>query len=100
MEDLKAIINLLSKQKIKQIEILSEESKLSKKSFQLYNGIREGKLTNDDEASLLLYNDGSQNPNYRILKHRLKQRLINTLFFIDIQQYGKSTYQKMKCSLF
>ena len=94
MEDIKAIIKLLSKQKIKQIEILSEESKLSEKSMALYNGIKQGNITNDDEASAFLYNDDRKNPIYRVLKHRLKQRLINTLFFIDIQQYGNSAYQK------
>ena len=95
MEDIKAIIKLLSKQKIKQIEILSEKAKLSEKSMALYNGIKQGDITNDDEASALLYNDDRNNPIYRVLKHRFKERLINTLFFIDVQAYGKSTYQKV-----
>jgi len=94
LEDIKAIIKLLSKQKVKQIEILSEESKLSEKSLSLYNGIKEGSITNDDEASAFLYNDDRNNPIYRVLKHRFKERLINTLFFIDVQAYGKSAHQK------
>jgi len=95
LEDIKAIIKLLSKQKIKQIEILSEKAKLSEKSMALYNGIKQGTITNDDEASALLYNDDGKNPIYRVLKHRFKERLINTLFFINVQQYGKSTHQKV-----
>jgi hypothetical protein len=95
LEDIKAIIKLLTKQKIRQIEILSEESKMSEKSKKLYSGIKDGSISNDDDAAQLLYNTDSKNAKYRVFKNRFKQRLINTLFFIDIQAYGRSTYNKV-----
>ena len=95
MEDIKAIIKLLTKQKIRQIEILSEESKMSEMSKKLYLGIKDGTITNDEEAAQLLYNTDAKNAKYRVLKNRFKQRLINTLFFIDVQAYGRSTYNKV-----
>ena len=94
MNDIKAIIGLLTKQKIRQIEILGEGSVLSNKSEQLYQGILSGTITNDIEAASILYNDDPKNPKYRVFKNRFKQKLINTLFFIDVQAYGKSAYDK------
>lgn len=94
MKDLKAIIGLLTRQKLRQIDILSNENALSTKTKQLYNGIKEGKINNDIEAAELLYNDSPDLPAYRMLKNRFKQRLINTVFFIDVQAYGKSAYDK------
>jgi len=96
VKDLKAIIGLLTKQKIKQIEILSESSKLSEKSRILYEGIQAGTITNDDEAAFCLYGENAKSAKYRVLKNRFKQRLINTLFFIDVQAYGKVAYDRIK----
>ena len=94
MEDLKSLIKLISKQKVKQIEILTEDAVLSEKTKLLYEGIKESRFNSDDEASEFLYNEDSKNESFRKLKYRLKQRLINTLFFIDIQNYSKSNYEK------
>ena len=94
MIELKSIINLLSKQKLKQIEIITEEDSLSDKSKQLYVGIKNGKYLTDEDASLDIYNEDPKNETYRKLKYRLQERLLNTLFFIDIQQYAKSNYEK------
>ena len=94
MKDIKAIIKLLTKQKIRQIEILSEDCNMSEMSKKLYLGIKDGTITNDEEAAQLLYNTDATNPIYRVLKNRFKKRLINTLFFIDVQAYGKNAYEK------
>ena len=95
MDDIKAIIKLLTKQKLRQIEILSEDSVMSEKSKKLYLGIKNGTITTDDDAAKVLYNSDPKNAKYRVLKNRFKQRLINTLFFTDVQAYGKSTYNKV-----
>ncbi len=94
MEDLKTLISLLSVQKIKQIEILTEGAELSPKTKALYEAIRDGDINSDEEAAQLLYNTDEKNSAYRKLKYRLNQRLINTLFFIDVQEYSRSEYQK------
>lgn len=94
MEDLKSLIKLISKQKIKQIEIISEGSNISKKSTELYEGIRNGKFTTDKEAAQILYGEEENYPSYIKLKYRLKKRLLNTLFFIDVQEYSKTPIEK------
>ena len=52
------------------------------------------KYLTDEDASLDIYNEDPKNETYRKLKYRLQERLLNTLFFIDIQQYAKSNYEK------
>jgi len=94
LKHLKALVKLLSAQKTHQIEILSEDAQLSPKARALYEGIRDGSFDNDEEASLNLYNSDSKSSAYVKLKYRLKQRLINTVFFIDIQKYSRSPYEK------
>ena len=94
MDDLKSLINLLSKQKVKQIEIITEEVELSEKTKQLYEGIKNSEFHSDEEAALSLYGTTPKNETYRKLKYRLKERLINTLFFIDIQNYSRSKFEK------
>ena len=94
MEDLITLVKLLSKQKIKQIEIITEDAEMSPKTRALYEGIRDGMISNDEDAMQLLYGDVDNGTAFRKLKYRLKQRLVNTLFFIDIQAYSKSQYQR------
>lgn len=94
MEDIKALVNLLSLQKVKQIEIITEDAEMSPMTRQFYEGVRDGLFEDDAAASIALYGDDENNPAYRKLKYRLKQRLINTLFFIDIQEYSKTNYEK------
>lgn len=95
MEDLKVLVSLLTAQKVKQIEIITEDAEMSPKTRQLYEAIQSGEVSSDDEAAKLLYGENANHAAYRKLKYRLQQRLINTLFFIDIQAYSKSEYHKV-----
>lgn len=94
MEDLKPLVKLISIQKIKQIEIISEIDDDNSPSIKLYKGILSGHYESDDEALLDIYGSKSKSDSYQKLKYRLKQKLINTLFFIDAQGYSKSNYSK------
>ena len=94
MKEITALVSLLSKQKIKQINILTENSNQSKKSKELYEGLKNGIVTNDDTAIKLLGYETTKSPAYIKLKQRFKQRLINTLFFIDINQYSRTSFEK------
>ena len=68
---------------------------MSPKTRELYEAIRDSKISSDLEAVELLYDKSDEkDPAYRKLKYRLKQRLINTLFFIDIQSYSRTAYEK------
>lgn len=96
MNELLALTNLLTVQKIKQIDIITETDSTTM-SGRLLKAIREDRISTDEEAMQFLYPD-LENPNipYTKLKYRLKQRLLNTLFFTDIQQYSRSPVEKAR----
>jgi len=94
MNDLRALVKVVSQQKVKQIEIISEQAKLSTKAKLLYDGLKAGEIKTDEEAVLVLYDQKYIDSKYRKLKSRLRNRLVNTLFFIDVQQYSRFEVDK------
>lgn len=85
MDKLKEIINLLDLNKTKSIDIIDGKANGNTKIMQFYNGIRENKFENDEDAKKHLYPDTSDSNAYYKLKHTLRERLFNTVFFIDVK---------------
>ncbi len=89
MDLLKSISRLLTKQKLKQIDIITNTESPKTKSELLYTALRDGIISSEDEAIALLYPEGNYSKSaFEKLKYRLKDKLINTLFFIDVQSYS------------
>ena len=86
MENLRELIRFVNKQKVARIEIIGNPSNYSGKMEKLYNGISEGKYSNDEEAMTDLYEKKLNKDSYKKLKYRLQNRLINTVFFIDVNK--------------
>jgi len=61
----------------------------------LYDGIASGEFESDEVAAIALYGDAKKMTNYKKLKYRLEQRLINTIFFIDINKPSFNDSQKV-----
>ncbi len=83
MEEIKEIISVVSRKKIRKIETISQDMS-DTKLFQLYDLIESGTVKSDDEAMIVLYKkvtDKSRS-SYSRLKYSLKRRLLNTMFFI------------------
>lgn len=86
MEDLKALINIISQQKVEKIDLFNSNVKLPFKTRLLYDGILKGSINNENEAILALYDDLDDKPKFKKLESRLKSKLLNTLFFIDLKR--------------
>jgi hypothetical protein len=69
---------------------LDNGSKLS----ELYHAITDEKCKTDEEALALLYPDASGTGSYRYTKGQLKKRLLNYLFFIDLDLPSFTDRQK------
>lgn len=95
MQDLKSMIKLINRQKVKNLEILILNSEKKSKFDLLFEAIQENRVKDDESAINLIYGD---EPNakeaYKKLKYRLRQRVINTLFFIDVQGYARNPEEK------
>ena len=86
MENLKELILFVSKQKIAKIEVMGNPNNYSGKMKYLYDGIINGKYLTDDDAIIDLYGSTGNVKTYKKLKYRLQNRLINTVFFIDVNK--------------
>jgi len=95
MKHLKPIIKLLSAQKVKQIDIIAEKASAQNKADLLYHAIRDNEVDSDEAAIKLLYDEPELKAEaYKKLKYRLRERLVNTLFFVDIQNYSRHPFEK------
>lgn len=83
---LKEMVQVVSKNKVQRVEIIGDASNYNTLVHQLYKGIQEGKFKSADEAAQELYDSDSSNKNYKHLEFSLEQRLLNTIFFIDVQK--------------
>ena len=96
MDKLLELVKLLDMHKLKSIEIIDNKTNSSSKLMKFYKGLKNGRITNDKDAINLLYPD-TENPNaYYKLKHTLRDRLFNTIFFIDVKSNKYSDIHKAK----
>ncbi|HET6400777.1 MAG TPA: hypothetical protein VFH95_05190 [Candidatus Kapabacteria bacterium] len=75
------------------IETVDREFRARKKSreFQLYDGIGKGLFPNDTAAAGTLYEHARPDaPKYSSLKNRLKVRMLNSLFHLNLKRAGFS----------
>lgn len=90
MNELKEVVSVLSRHKVKQIEVIgnrSSDTKTDSLFERFYEILQLPEIESDEDAMRLLY-PGVSNPEstYIKLKNRFRNRLLNTLFFIDVNQ--------------
>ncbi|MEO6165906.1 MAG: hypothetical protein ABIO46_09890 [Chitinophagales bacterium] len=96
MKIFKEMVTLVTKQKLNNLELIEDKLPDSKDNLylKLFKGIADGTFNTDDEAAIALYQTTSRDKKYLMLKSRLKDRLINTLFFLNHKKIQDSPYQK------
>ena len=98
MEEIKELVYILNKYKVRSIEIIGDDSRqYDSKLYQFYDAVQKGAIHNDAEAALLIYGQQELSGKYRNLKHELKKRLLNTLFFIDTNSSRKRDESYYQC---
>lgn len=86
MENLRELIRFVNKQTVAKVEVMGNPSNYSGKMKHLYEGIISGDFLTDEDAVNKLYNGEANINAYKKLKYRLQNRLINTVFFIDVNK--------------
>lgn len=94
MEYLKELAEIVTANKVKKIEVIGNPSDKGTKLQKLYDAIRQGDVNTDEEAFAMLYGEEGSRGAYHKLKHTLKERLINTLFFIDTKENKYTDIQR------
>lgn len=88
MEDLKKLVAIVVRRKQRQyplLELKSIAENASKENL-FFRLIKKGQANSDGEAAHLLYSATEQDDRYRMLKSRLKQKLLNHLYFLDFTE--------------
>lgn len=93
MEILKEVCFLLEKNKIKQIDVLGNSNSATRYT-EFYELIRQGKFKTDQDAAAYFYNSTPDDANYKKFKADFKNRLYNTIFFIDVKQPNFNDVQR------
>ncbi len=97
MKDLIALVEVVSKNKVKEIEILGAplKDKNPTNLQRLYNGIYSGEIKNEEDIINTIFSNSKNASLYcSRLKGQLRERLINTLFFIDLNQNNFNDYSR------
>ncbi|MEO1263744.1 MAG: hypothetical protein AAFZ15_33360, partial [Bacteroidota bacterium] len=95
MEELIGLIDIVSKNKVKRIEVIGSPSNYQSNLQKLYDGIVSKRFRTTKDAENILYpEDPRQSEKFKRLRNRLTDRLLNTLFFIDVNQPRFNDAQK------
>jgi hypothetical protein len=94
MYDLKELVLIVNRNKLRSLEQVVMPFDGQSKMGTLYDGIVSGAFDTDEEALEALYGSGESSSAYRKLKAGLRNRLLNTLFFLDVKQPSYNAYQR------
>ena len=96
MKHLIEISRIVTKRKVRKIEIFDDHSLRHKNSKfnEFYEALRANKFKTDRDAAQYLYGCNPTDPKYRQLKSRFRKRLLNTLFFLDVNMPSASNYDR------
>lgn len=80
------LVNIITRNKVKQIEVLGNPGQEESRTELLYEGIAKGKFKTDEDAAQGLLKVNAKDPSYKRVRAKLIRQLVNTSFFIDAQQ--------------
>ncbi|MBP8074140.1 MAG: hypothetical protein KAY96_05235 [Bacteroidia bacterium] len=97
MDRLQEIIRVVGRMRLRRIEVFNETAGRYRKNlyYRLYQGIKEGTFKTDADASMALFGVEPSEKKYLMLKSRVKNRLLNTLLFLDntMSRYDQAILQ-------
>lgn len=102
MKYLLELAKIVTRRKVGKVDLFDETTLDDPNSLYgvFYKGLVEEKYKSDDQAAELIYNTTPLDDKYRQLKSRTKKRLLNHLFFIDINDPSYSDYKKAYLSCY
>jgi hypothetical protein len=98
MKKIIALAQIITRQKINQIKIVTESGEKTVLG-KFYKGVAEGHINTLEDAERYLYGKPMDRVLMQKLKDNLYNRLINTVFFIDMRQSNFTDYQRAFHSL-
>jgi hypothetical protein len=89
----------INRNKVKQIDVLTDAGDESKRINRLYNGLLKKKYNSDAEAARDIFDSDENYIQYRKLRLKLFDTLINTSFFVDsnLSKFPEATRAEFNC---
>lgn len=97
MDTLSELINIVNRKRLSKIDVLDKtflNSKSPNLYYKLYHAIESKAVKTDDDAGKFLYGTGKEDPRYRMLKSRLKDKLFKSLLLLNSDDIFESEIQK------
>lgn len=96
MKNLIEIARIVNKQRVRKIEIFDSYNLKHRNSKfnDFYEALAADRFKNDRDAAAALYQCSPQDARYRQLKSRFRRRLLNTLFFLDVNKAAAASYER------
>jgi hypothetical protein len=87
MKELKNLLSIVNERSKKVIPLVDYHTsqKDDSKEMQLFELVQEEEMNSDKKVAKVMYDTVPEDPRYKMLKHRLRNRLLNHLFFIDFK---------------
>jgi tetratricopeptide (TPR) repeat protein len=87
MKSLKEITQIITRLKTTKLEVIDDIPDMDSKDHlsRLFAGIKNGTIGSDQQAAQVIYGSTYIDSKYTTLKNRLRTKLLNTLFFLDIK---------------
>ncbi len=94
MKLLKELVDIVTRQRVEKVTLidLAELEDQQSQYARFYNAIRNGEVKSDQDAARTFYDSDTTDDRYRKLKSRFKKRMLNYLFFLDINKNSYSDY--------
>lgn len=98
MRLLKELVDIVTRQRVEKVQTIdiNELEDQQSQYAKFYNGLRNGNIKSDQEAAAFFYKSDTSDDRYRKLKSRFKKRMLNYLFFLDINSSSFSDYAHAK----
>lgn len=98
MEELHKLINIIRHKSQRSVQLVNQNFRKKQKSKdnQLYEGILNNIFHMEETASRMLFNTDPGNRNYRNAKAKLKQKLLNHMYFLDYNKSGYTDFMRAK----
>lgn len=99
MEELKKLVQIIQRSGKKESNLLDFTNKSPYTEWQLYSGVADGLITGNQDAHKIIYKGKKTANGVTMLKHRLKKKLLNQLFFLDedITSTNKTQVKEQEC---
>jgi len=86
-ELLKDLAQTLTRNKLKQIEVLGNEGQENSRTQVFFDGLLDNKFQSEEDIARYFFGQANaKDPNYRKLKNKAVRQMLNTVFFVDVNQ--------------